>query len=126
MLFFKVGGVLRVLGRPSPFEKDSEGKITAPRYASLSLIKKQLNIDFSDDDAYLEALLMTAEQSVENYIQQPLQGLERDGILPYPLLFSILMIAAGLYSNREPVAYSTPHVVPYSVGFLLQPYIKYR
>lgn len=126
MFIFKVGGAVRIFGRPATFFESGKSRINLPRYATLAQIKKQLNIDFSDDDSYLEALLMAAEQSVENYIQQPLQGLEVEGVLPSPLLVSVLLIAAGLYSNREPVSYTAPHVVPYSVGFLLQPYIKYR
>ena len=75
----------------------------------------------------LEDDLQTAVDTVRNKIQQPLTDiLEEDGTLPAPLKSAALLIAANLYANREPTSFGTPQRIPYSLDYLIQPYIKYR
>ena len=112
-----------MLGRPRIFKGKS---LAHPRYTTVLQLRRQVNVDFSDDDDYMAGLLCAAEHTVENYIQRQFTEVETDGAIPPPLVMAILIIAAGLYSNREPVAYAVPQAVPYSVSFLLQPYVKYR
>ena len=75
----------------------------------------------------LEDDLQTAVDTVENKIQQPLTDvLDGDGNLPAPLKSAALLIAANLYANHEPTSFGTPQRIPYSLDYLIQPYIKYR
>lgn len=90
---------------------------------------KQCNIDTVDagETTYLENLLDASVFTIENKIQQPLTDvLDGDRNLPAPIKSAALLIAANLYANREPVAYGTPQRIPYSLDYLIQPYIKYR
>lgn len=100
-------------------------------YVTVEELKKQLNVDYSDDDEYMSRLLDVAEAAVQNDIRRPLSELEDMAqdvwgrTIPAPLRHAILLIATNLYSNREPVAFATPQPVPYTLQYLLQPYIKY-
>lgn len=97
-------------------------------YVSLQEIKKQCNVDegFTDDDAYLAGLTSVAQKVVENDICHPLAEFEDDeGNIPEDLRHCILLMAANLYMNREPVAFSVSMEVPLSYRYLLQPYVDY-
>ena len=94
-------------------------------YVTLEHLKKQCYVDSSDDDDYMTELIDVAEKAVENDIQQPLAYLAVDGNIPTPLMHAILLIAANLYTNREPVAFANPQVVPYTLQYLIKPYKKY-
>jgi len=95
-------------------------------YVSLADLKKHLNVDFSDDDDYITGLESAAESSIVKYIQQPLVNCEVSaGVLDPALCHAIKLIVANFYANREPVAYGVPQVVPYTLTFLLNPYILY-
>ena len=99
------------------------------KYITAAELAKQCNIDTVDagETTYLENLLDASVFTIENKIQQPLtDALDGDGNLPAPLKSAALLIAANLYANREPVAYGTPQRIPYSLDYLIQPYIKYR
>lgn len=50
-------------------------------YITLEDIKKHLNIDFSDDDAYLKDIVIVAQMSVEKAINTPLSEYEENGIV---------------------------------------------
>lgn len=100
----------------------------AQTYLTPAQLAKQCNIDSptADETAYLSDLLESAVVTVENKIQQPLTDLkDADGNIPAPLKQAMLLIAAGLYANREPVAYGVPQRIPYTLDFLIEPYIKY-
>lgn len=96
-------------------------------YITVAELEKQCNIDNPTDSdvSYLESLLDTSVTTVENKIQQNLADVLIDGILPAPLKQAMLLIAANLYANREPVAYGVPQRIPYTLDYLIQPYIKY-
>ena len=99
-------------------------------YITVEQLKKQVNVDFSDDDSYMSDLIEVAQTAVENDIQRPLSELEttraNGTTIPAPLKHAILLLAANLYSNREPVAFSAPQPVPYTLRYLIQPYILYQ
>lgn len=92
----------------------------------LDLFKKHLNVDFEDDDMYLESILQTAQCSIEKYIQRPLSDCEQDGMLNPMLKHAILIFGGTLYDNRESVSYGQPKAVPYNLEYLIKPFIKYR
>lgn len=92
-------------------------------------LARQCNIDNIDDSTstYLSDLIAASTQSVENVIQQKLTDVSaaNGNALPAPLKQAILLLAANLYANREPVAYGTPQRIPYTLDYLIRPYIKY-
>ena len=101
----------------------------ANHHVTLELLKAHLRVDDTEEDNYLEHLIEVAETSVEKLIQRPLDDkacLADDGTLAAPLRHGILLVAANLYENREPVAYANARLVPYTLHFLFQPYKLYE
>ena len=45
--------------------------------------------------------------------------------IPFVIKQAILLLVGNLYTNREPVAFSSPVVIPYTLEYLLAPYINY-
>lgn len=121
-------------------------------YVTLDDIKRQVNVEHSDDDKLLQDMIDEAEEWVEKTIQQPLADLEASDTattdqaatespddntagaaeavavkrIPKPLRRAILIYAATLYANREAVAYGQPVAPPYNLMSLITPYIKFR
>ena len=96
-------------------------------YISLEEIKKHLNIDFSDDDAYLADLVSVAQMSVEKAINAELTSYEdENGELNPMLKHAIKILAGNFYANREPVSFATPNVIPYTLAYLIRPFKKYQ
>lgn len=96
-------------------------------YVRIADLKTHLNVDFDEDDRYIESLSAAAQASVEMRIQQPLSNLEdKDGNLNPMLIHAIKIMVASLYDNREAVSYGQPRAVPYTLDYLLTPFIKFR
>ncbi|MBD5252318.1 MAG: phage gp6-like head-tail connector protein [Bacteroides sp.] len=97
-------------------------------YVTLSKAKKHLQIDedYKDDDEYLIMLIQVAEDSVESNLNIPLASLLRNGVLPNSVYHSILLMIGNLYSNREPVSFTTATKVPYTLEYLLATYKNYN
>lgn len=94
-------------------------------YVSVEDLKKHLNIDYEEDDGYLEQLSRAAENAVERFVQQPLKELEdEDGRIPESLMHAIRLLAGGFYANREPVAFAAASEIPFGLMFLLSQYRK--
>lgn len=77
-------------------------------YITLEEAKKHLNIetDFTDDDAYVVALVEAAEAVVAEDICMPLKEVEMsDGVLPPPLLHAIKLMIGTFYNSRETLAF---------------------
>lgn len=96
-------------------------------YVTLKESKKHLQIDdsYKDDDEYIIYLIQVAEDAVEQTLNIPLSSLLKDGYLPKSIIHSILLMVSNLYSNREPVAFSNPVKVPYTIEYLLGFYKHY-
>lgn len=96
-------------------------------YITLKEAKKHLQIDedFTDDDAYIIALLQVAEDSVAQHLDIALRELITDGELPAAVKHSILLMVGNLYATREPVAYTGVTKVPYTLDYLLGLYKHY-
>lgn len=90
-------------------------------YVTLSQVKQHLQIDkdFKDDDNYLITLVQVAEDAIESNLNIPLASLLKDGVLPKAVFHSILLMIGNLYSNREPVSFTSATKVPYTLEFLL-------
>ena len=97
------------------------------QYITVEELQSQCFIDSPTDKEikYLEDLLDASVTTIENKIQQKLVDISPEGKLPKPLKQAALLIAANLYANREPVAYGVPQRIPYTLDYLIQPYIKY-
>ena len=95
-------------------------------YVTIEELKKHLNIDFSDDDAYLADILKTSIMSVEMAIKTPLEEYVKDGEFNPMLKHAIKILAGNFYANREPVSFATPSVVPYTLTYLIKPFKKYQ
>ena len=95
-------------------------------YITLEDIKKHLNIDFSDDDAYLKDIVIVAQMSVEKAINTPLSEYEENGMLNPMLKHAIKILAGNFYANREPVSFATPNVIPYTFASIIRPFKKYQ
>lgn len=96
---------------------------------TLNQIKKQLNIEIenTEDDNYLTDLESVAFTSIENVLNYSLSTTYLDNNLevPSPIKHAMLLLISNLYANREPVAYANPVQVPFSICFLISPYVQY-
>lgn len=94
-------------------------------YVQLQELKHHLRVEVSEDDTYLEHLIDVAETAIANELGKPLEYYQDGETLPKPLLQAIMIECGDLYNNRESVAFATPHEVPRTLTYLLQPYKKY-
>ena len=95
-------------------------------YVTLADLKQHLRVEYTADDSYLTALIDVAEAAIGNELGKPLADYATDGTLPTPLQHAIKLLAGDLYNNRESVAFATPHEVPRTLDYLLQPYKVYN
>lgn len=95
-------------------------------YVSLADLKQHLKVEVTADDAYLTTLIEVAEVAIGNELGKPLSEYVTDNALPTPLIHAIKLLAGDLYNNRESVAFATPHEVPRTLDYLLQPYKVYN
>lgn len=96
-------------------------------YVTLNEAKRHLQIDedFKDDDEYIIYLIQVAEDAVEQTLSIPLSSLLKDGLIPKSVIHSILLLIGNLYANREPVSFTTPVKIPYTIDYLLGLYKFY-
>ena len=95
-------------------------------YVTLDALKQHLRVEYTADDTYLTTLIDVAEVAIGNELGKPLANFAIDGQLPTPLVHAIKLLCGDLFNNRESVAFATPHEVPRSIGYLLQPYKVYN
>lgn len=88
-------------------------------YVSVEEIKRHLNIDYEEDDLYLQDLIEAAEDAIERFIQQTLKDVEVDGKLPASLKHAVRLMVGGFYANREPAAFAAASEIPYNLHFLI-------
>ncbi len=85
-----------------------------------SLLKLQLNIDFSDDDELLQHKLEAAEAWIGNYIGTPWTEFDT---VPADLKEGILLLAGHLYENREATLIGVnPYELPFGLLDMIRPY----
>jgi hypothetical protein len=82
---------------------------------SIDDLKHHLSIEqgFTDDDGYLESLILTAQEYFERRINRRLTDHE-----PYTVLHGIKIIAADFYMNRESVSFGSPSRIPDGLDLL--------
>lgn len=99
-------------------------------YLTVADLKRHLNVDFSDDDAYIAELEKVAESYIETYLQRPLSELTTTDGCPHASLnasvrHAIRLMVGQLYANREPVSFAAPSEIPFGLRALLLPLKKF-
>ena len=85
-------------------------------------LKKHLNIDHNEDDAYIADLISVAQDAVETYLNRPIVDFVDSEGNPKPAIRHACRLLVGTYyANRESVVYSTPSELPDGVVALLLP-----
>ena len=114
---------------------------TTLQVVTLAELKQQMRVEESYEDALITEYGKAAERYVITDTRRTLSELntigyeETQGLkiltdpgveyFPAPLKVAILMLAANLYRNREPVAAGvTPAVVPYTLEAFIKPYVR--
>jgi len=89
-------------------------------------LKKHLNIDYSDDDAYISDLIDVAQEAIATYLNRPLdEFIDSEGNLRPVLKHAVRLLVGNWYANREPVAYASATNVPYTLDYLLLPFKRF-
>lgn len=88
--------------------------------------KKQMNVDFDDDDEYIAMLGKTAFTSIVNRTRRTVAELKvlGRGTFPEELKLATLQLAAHWYRVRENVSSASQSVVPYTLDYLIKPYTR--
>ena len=85
-------------------------------------LKKHLNIDHDEDDAYITDLISVAEDAVETYINRPLVDfVDAEGNVKPAIRHACRLLVGTWYANRESVVFSAPSELPDGVIALLLP-----
>ncbi len=90
-------------------------------YTTVAELKEHLNIelDFTEDDNYLQSLLNVSELAVANFCNG---GINEVIEIPATIKQAYLFLAAHYYLNRTPIAFTSTSELPYTFQFLLNPY----
>lgn len=101
------------------------------RVVTLDDLKGQMRIDFEEDDAQILIYGIAAEDAIINMTRRSIDELiqenkRRSGIEDFPkmLYVAILILAAQLYKYREPVSGINQVTVPYTLEFMVKPWIR--
>lgn len=92
-------------------------------YVELEDIKRQVNVDFNEDDNLITSMIEAAEASVEKTIGAPLAEIAIEGELPADLKHAIRIMTANFYEYREGMTYGKIQAVLFTLSHLLAPYI---
>lgn len=99
-------------------------------YVDLYSLKKHLNVDHDEDDAYIVELERVAEDFCATYLQAPLteycdpDGCSHDSLKP-AIRHAIRLLVGTWYASREDVTFATPTQLPNGVTALLLPLKKF-
>lgn len=110
---------------------------------TLAEAKKHLNIEsyFTEDDTYITSLIDVAFYSIRNRCNnwwwEDTSGVTvgntdfadftiSGSTIPIAIKQAILLMVGNLYSNREPVSFGAPAPIPYTLDWLIAPYINYE
>lgn len=99
-------------------------KIKVDRSIMLTIedLKKHLNIDHNEDDAYIADLISVAEDAVETYINRPIaEFVDSEGKVKPAIRHACRLLVGTWYANRESVVFSAPSELPDGVVALLLP-----
>ena len=94
-------------------------------YVTLEELKQHLNVDFDNDDAYIQGLIIPVQLSIEAYLSAPIESFVKDDRIDPRIWHAIRIIAANYYANREDITFASPNIIPGHIAFLLQPLKRY-
>lgn len=85
-----------------------------------------MNVDYDEDDQHIEFLGKVATSQIFHSTRRSLEELEEMGGGEYPseLRQAALQLAAHWYRVRESVSSTTQNAVPFSIAFLVKPFVK--
>lgn len=113
----------------------------ALKIVTLSELKAQMRVEEDDEDALITQYGIAAERQIITETRRSYDELLAIGyaeanneephgdvdpkFFPAPLRVAILMLAANLFRNREPViAGTSAAAVPYTLEVMVKPYVK--
>lgn len=95
------------------------------KWLTISDIKKQLRVDFDDEDDVLELYGSAAEDTVLNYMSRTYQDvLEEYGEVPAAIRQATLMLVDNSYQHRSPAESTQMYYVMYGFDTLVRPYMR--
>lgn len=99
-------------------------------YVNIEDLKKHLNVDHDEDNAYIVELEKVAEDAIATYLQRPLTDfVDHDQCsheeLKPAIRHAIRLLVGTWYANREDVVFATPTTLPNGLNSLLLPLKKF-
>ena len=95
------------------------------KWLTISDIKKQLRVDFDDEDGVLDLYGSAAEDTVLNYLNRTYQDvLEEYGEVPPAIRQATLMLVDKSYQHRSPAEPTQMYYVLYGFDVLVKPYMR--
>ena len=95
------------------------------KWLTISDIKKQLRVDFDDEDDVLELYGSAAEDTVLNYMNRTYQDvLEEYGEVPAAIRQATLMLVDNSYQHRSPAEPTQMYYVLYGFDTLIKSYMR--
>lgn len=100
-------------------------------YVDIESLKKHLNVDHDEDNAYIAELEKVAEDAIETYLQRPLtdfvdpEQCSHENLKP-AIRHAIRLLVGTWYASREDVVFATPSILPNGVTALLLPLKKFN
>lgn len=110
---------------------------------TLAEAKKHLNLEtyFTEDDSYISVLIDVSFLSIRNRCNN-LTWTDNSAVtygsiefadytisgttIPLAIKWATLLMVGNLYANREPVSFGSPVAIPFTLEFLIAPYINYE
>lgn len=89
-------------------------------------LKKHLNVDYNEDDNYIETLGKTALAAVVKATRRDIPTLKamNGGTFPLELSLACKMLVAHWYKNRENVSTVNQTSIPHTYDYLVKPYVR--
>ena len=95
------------------------------KWLTIADIKKQLRLDFDDEDDVLDLYGSSAEDTVLNYLNRTYQDLlEEYGEVPAAIRQATLMLVDNSYQHRSPAEPTQMYYVMYGFDVLVRPYMR--
>lgn len=95
------------------------------KWLTISDIKKQLRVDFDDEDDVLELYGSAAEDTVLNYMNRTYQDvLEEYGEVPAAIRQATLMLVDNSYQHRSPAEPTQMYYILYGFDAMVKPYMR--
>ncbi len=95
------------------------------KWLTIADIKKQLRLDFDDEDDVLDLYGSSAEDTVLNYLNRTYQDvLEEYGEVPAAIRQATLMLVDNSYQHRSPAEPTQMYYVMYGFDVLVKPYMR--